>query len=398
MKLKPLITMLALPLAISSAWAADEGPSVTISGFGTAALTHSNADDADFVRPNQLAGSRDNYRVGVDSNFGIQATAKFNDMFSLTGQGLVRKYVTDNFGAELAWAFAKVKVNDHLNLRAGRMGLPVYMVSDYRNVGYVQNMLRPPVEMYSQVPIDSLDGVDAVYQTSFGDTAVTAQLAYGKTKTDNRSGFTVDLNRLYSLNLVVEMEPFTFRFGHTGTKLDVNNNAGLNAVVGGLSQVGFKSVADSLAIRDTKGTFTSVGLGLDWKNIVAQAEYGKRKTDTLAIPDTTSWYTMVGYRIGKFLPYVNHASATQDTPRSIAGLPTTGPLAALTAGANAIASTGAIQTSNSIGLRWDFYKSAALKLQVDRFSPESGSGTFVNAKPTFKGPVTVFAAGIDFVF
>ncbi|MBI3284414.1 MAG: porin [Burkholderiales bacterium] len=398
MKLRALIPMLAMPLAISSAWAADDGPSITISGFGTAAVTHSNSEDADFIRPNQAAGSRDNYRTGVDSNFGIQATAKFNDMFSFTGQGLVRKYVTDSVGAELAWAFAKVRLSDHLNLRVGRVGLPVYMISDYRNVGYVQNMIRPPVEMYSQVPIDSVDGVDAVYQTSFGDTAVTAQLAFGKTKTDSAGGYTVDLNRLYSLNLVAEMEPFTFRFGHAGTRLSIDNNASLNAVVGGLSKFGFKSAADSLAVKDAKGTFTSLGFGLDWKNIVVQAEYGKRKTDSLTVADTTSWYTMAGYRIGKFLPYYNHASVRQNSPRTVAGVPTTGPFAALGIGANAIASTASIQTSNSLGVRWDFYKSAALKVQIDRFSPENGSGTFANAKPGFKGPVTVFAAGIDFVF
>lgn len=398
MKLKPLITLLALPLAISAAWAADGGPSITVSGFGTAAVTHSNSGDADFIRPNQEAGARDNYRTGVDSNFGIQATAKFNDMFSFTGQGLVRKYVTDNFGAELAWAFAKAKVSDNLNLRAGRMGLPVYMVSDYRNVGYVQNMMRPPVEMYSQVPIDSIDGVDAVYQTSLGDTSVTAQLAYGKTKTDIRSGYTVELNQLISLNLIAETGPFTFRFGRLDTKLTTNNNVGLNTVVGGLSKFGFKAVADKLAVSDTKGSFTSVGLGVDWKNFVVSAEYGKRKTESIAIPDTTSWYTMAGYRIGKFLPYVNHASVKQDSPRSIAGLPTSGPLAGLVAAANGIAASGAVQTSNSIGVRWDFHSSAALKVQLDRFSPESGSGTFVNAKPGFTGPVTVCAVGIDFVF
>ena len=52
-------------------------------------------------------------------------------------------------------------------MRVGRVGLPVFMISDYRNVGYANTMLRPPAEMYSQVPINSIDGVDAHLAAEF---------------------------------------------------------------------------------------------------------------------------------------------------------------------------------------------------------------------------------------
>ncbi|MDO9193024.1 MAG: hypothetical protein Q7U12_09010, partial [Undibacterium sp.] len=151
MKLKPVLAMLVLPLAISSAYAEDiiSMPTFTFSGFGTVAMTKTNTDDAEFARPNQLRGVKTDAKNSVDSNFGFQATAKFNDWLSFTGQGLVRKNVTDDFGAELAWAFAKAKVSDNLTLRAGRIGMPVFMISDYRNVGYTNTMIRPPIEMYT---------------------------------------------------------------------------------------------------------------------------------------------------------------------------------------------------------------------------------------------------------
>ncbi|MDE2428115.1 MAG: hypothetical protein KGM99_05260 [Burkholderiales bacterium] len=387
---------MAMSSAFSSAWA-DDGTSITVSGFGTAALTRSNTSDAEFARPNQLAGVTTGAKTGVDSNFGIQATAKVNNWLSFTGQGLVRKNVTDEFGAELAWAFVKAKVSDQLSVRVGRMGLPVYMISDYRNVGYANTMLRPPIEMYSQVILESLDGVDGIYQTAVGDTNVTAQLSYGVTDSDSRSDYTAKFRKLSSINVVLENGPFTVRFGRVDTNVTVDNSANLNTLVSGLSKYGFTSAANSIAVNDTKASFTSLGLGVDWKNIVVQAEYGKRKSASLAIADTTSWYTMFGYRMGAFLPYFTHASATQDSPRTVAGTPTAGPLLAYTVGANGLASASPIQTSNSIGMRWDFYKSAALKVQIDRISPD-GAGTFINAKPGFQGPVTVVAAGIDFVF
>ncbi|MFZ6843295.1 hypothetical protein [Undibacterium sp. RuTC16W] len=400
MKLTPYLALLALPLAISSAYAdSTDGPTVTISGFGTAALTRSNTDDAEFARVGQLAGVKSSAKMGVDSNFGIQATAKMNDWLSLTGQGLVSKHVTDEFGAELAWAFAKFKATDNLSIRVGRMGLPVYMISDYLNVGYSNTYLRPPVEMYSQVNLQNVDGIDAIYQTSFGDSTLTSQVAIGKSETKgNGNSYTAKFTSIAGINLVLENGPFTVRFGHIATKFDVDDSVSLNAVVGGLTKYGFVSAANSLKIHDNKASFTSLGLGVDWKNVIVQSEYGVRKSESLSLPDTTSWYTMFGYRMGKFTPYYHHASVKQDSPRTIAGLPTTGPLAGLTAGANTFASLAPIQTSNSVGLRWDFSKSADLKLQLDRFSPDSGSGTFLNPKPGFTGPVTVFAAAIDFVF
>ncbi|MBF0716351.1 hypothetical protein IR085_08895, partial [Gemella palaticanis] len=56
------------------------------------------------------------------------------------------------------------------------------------------------------------------------------------------------------------------------------------------------------------------------------------------------------------------------------------------------------QSTDSIGVRWDFHRSAALKVQIDRIKPKNGVGLFVQAKPGFHGPVTVAAAAIDFVF
>jgi hypothetical protein len=390
------VLLSALLASVGVAAHAADGPSVTISGYGTGALTMSDSDDAEFVRANQAAGATKTARTGVDSNFGIQATTKVNDWLSFTGQGLVRKITTDRYGAELAWAFAKMKASDELSIRVGRVGLPVYMISDYRNVGYANTMMRPPIEVYGQVPLDTLDGVDAVYQRSFGDTTLTAQFGVGRNSTSNVGGSQIVFSRITALNIVAENGPFTFRFGRADATFSLNDSATLDGLNGALRLYGFNSVADALTIHDSKGSFTSLGLGVDWNNIIVQSEYAKRKGDSRAIPDTSSWYAMFGYRIGKFTPYFNHATVTQDSARTFP-FPPVPALAPLAAGAN-YASSAALQTTNALGLRWDFNKSAAFKVQVDRITPSDGQGAFVNPTPSFTGPVTVYAAGIDFVF
>ena len=388
---------LALLAGFALAAQAADGPAISISGFGTAAMTMSDSDDAEYARPNQSNGVKKDARPGVDSNFGLQATAKFSERLSFTGQGLVRKYATDNFGAELAWAFAKYKVSDDFSVRAGRIGLPVYMISDFRNVGYANTMIRPPAEVYRQVNADSVDGADVIYQHSFNDTTVTAQFAFGNAKSRQPGNVYVEFKPVTALHVLLENGPFTFRLGRADTTFAVRDSVALNGLVASLRKFGQGAVADQIKLEDIKGSFTSVGFGLDYKNFLVQTEYAKRKTESRAVMDTSSWYAMLGYRYGKFTPYYYYGDIKQDSPRSFAGLPTSGPLAALGAGANGVAKT-ALQSTNAVGLRWDFHKSAALKVQIDRIKPREGAGAFINSAPGFTGPVNVYAAGIDFVF
>jgi len=415
MKKHIIASMLALPLAVSSAYAQDSSP-VRISGFGTAALTWVNKDNVEFNRPNQAHGADKDPTTGVDSNLGLQADYTVNSWLSVTGQGLVRKDNQDDFGAELSWAFAKAKVSEDVSIRVGRIGLPVFMISDYRNVGYANTFLRPPAEMYSQVTFDNVDGADITWRHSYGDTTYTAQLAYGSTNYKIYGGPDLDARHLSALNLVAEHGPLTLRFGRADTKITLNNQASMTTLLGSLRAAGtgyrigaLNTLADDIAINKKKASFTSVGAALDWNNIVGQTEYAKRKTDSY-LNDTTSWYVMGGYRFGKFLPYYSHAKLKIDgtVANTVPGACPAGYPAAC--GATLRALSGAVaslkysglsqgeQTTDTIGVRWDFYRSMALKAQVDRVRPDAGNGLLVNVKPGFHAPVTVGAVALDFVF
>jgi len=414
MKKRIIATLLALPLAVSTAYAQDSS-GVRISGFGTGALTWTNSDQAEFSRPNQASGARKNVTTGVDSNLGLQADYAINSWLSVTGQGLVRKDAEDDFGAELSWAFAKARINDELSVRVGRIGLPVFMISDYRNVGYANTFLRPPGELYSQVPFSSINGADVTWQHGFGDTNVTAQLAYGGTESQ-LVGNTVDAHRVSALNLVAEHGPLTLRFGRADARLSLNTSTSLNTLLAGLRSAGtgyrfpqLNQLADELQLNKKKASFTSAGLGLDWNNIVVQTEYAKRKTDSY-VNDTSAWYAMAGYRFGKVLPYYIHSELkidsvpTNSVPAACpAGYPAacTPTMATLRGGVDTLKNTGigqGEQSTDTIGVRWDFHRSVALKAQIDRVRPQNGHGLFLAPQPGFKGPVTVGAVALDFVF
>lgn len=415
MKKRIIASALALSFAVPCAYAQDAS-AVRISGFGTGALTWTNTDKAEFGRPNQASGATKDVTTGVDSNFGVQADYAVNSWLSVTGQGLVRKDAQDDFGAELAWAFAKAKVSDDVSIRVGRMGVPAFMISDYRNVGYANTMLRPPAEVYSQMLFNTVDGADVIWQHSYGDTTYTAQFAAGKSKVDIAGGPSLDGRRLTALNLVAEHGPLTVRFGRVDGHLTLNNSSSLATLLTTLNTVaaGYKlpqaaQLARDIDVRDKKASFTSLGAALDWNNVVVQSEYAKRKTDSY-VNDTTSWYVMGGYRIGKFLPYYTHAKLTIDgsvdnhLPAACpAGYPAacTPTLTALSGIVSNLRYSGVSQgeqQTDTIGVRWDFYRSLALKVQFDHVRPNQGSGLLINAQPGYHGAVNVGAVALDFVF
>jgi len=395
---------------------AEDGSSVRVSGFGTAALTATDTDKAEFGRPNQASGATTHPRTGVDSNLGLQVDAPLNSWLSVTAQGLVRKDAEDDYGAEATWAFVKAKLSDDVSVRVGRMGLPVFMISDYRNVGYANTMLRPPAEVYSQVSFGGVDGADITWQHSFGDTTYTAQFAAGRTRAAINGGPTLEVNRIKALNLLVEHGPLTLRFGRADSRLTLTGSPSMDGLLASLRAAGagyriaqLAPLADAIAIRNKKGTFTSVGASLDWKNTVVQSEYAKRRGDSY-LNDTTSWYLMAGYRFGKLLPYVSHASLAIDRkvdntiPAACpAGYPAacTPTLRALSAAVGTLPYTGVSQgeqVTDTIGLRWDFYRSLAFKFQLDHVRPTAMAGQLIKPQAGFHGPVNVGAVALDFVF
>ncbi|MFA9216451.1 MAG: porin [Sphingomonadaceae bacterium] len=380
----------------------DDG-NLSISGFGTLGVAKSDTDQAQFARYNQAEGVKDQPRIGLDSNLGLQATYKFNDWLSGTAQVLTRKNTSPTFTTDLTWAFLKAKVNDEVSVRVGRVVLPVFLISDYQNVGYANTMMRPPIEVYAQAPIESVDGADVSFQRAYGDfnfnTSAFVGVSRGKLFIPTAGGSVATYRApAAGISFSGEYGPFVVRVSHAQAKLKSNDLGPINSLTTTLGAVGFKQLAaDMSLIEGKKIGFTSIGATADWNNIVVQTEYAQRRAkEAVYIPDTNSWYAMAGYRIGKVLPYYSHASI-KDAGHSVT-LPATFPKAGVLAATVANVMQSAEQSSDLIGVRWDFAKSLALKVQVDRIKPKTKNGSLIFPSASFKGDVTVVGAALDFVF
>jgi hypothetical protein len=395
-----MLAAMALPQA--QAALVDDGK-LSISGFGTLGVAKSDTDVAQFARYNQATGVGDSWRAGLDTNLGLQAGYKISDQISGTVQVLTRKNTSKSFTTDLTWAFLKYKVNDEVSVRAGRMQLPVFMISDYQNVGYANTMMRPPIELYGQVPIENLDGVDVNYQHAFGETNLTVQAGVGQSrgKLFLASTNTVAHYRApaKAISISVEHGPLTVRYAHLIAEMNSDDVIPINTLTNTLATVGFAQLGRDLSLKTGKKIkFDAIGATLDWNNVLVQAELGKRRSvDPVYVPNTDAWYVMAGYRIGKFLPYYAHAS--YKGKGSSVTLPATFPAAGALSTAVRGLLLAAEQDSNQVGVRWNFASAAALKLQIDRVQPKVKTGALIFGPAAgLKDTVTVFGATLDYVF
>ena len=346
----------AAAISASSAFAATPiGDYLNFSGFGTLGAAATSTNEAEFKQANQSAGANKGGSAIVDSDFAMQLTATPTPWLSGTVQLLSiargQKHLTNEF----EWAYVKVKPMDGLTLRGGRMALPMFAISDSRNVGYANNWLRAPGEVYGLALFQGLRGGDVTYTAPISSTTLTVSAMAGKSSGDPSPDKpqTLEGTQLRGLNLTWETEWATFRFGQIRTKVPLP---------------GF---VDSYK-------FTGAGVIVDRNNIVAQAEYVTRRSATLpAVVNSDGWYVLGGYRFGQVLPYASYAASKP----KFSGSPFY---------------TSNTQHTEAIGLRWDAFKSADLKFQLERIDTKGTAGVSFTA-PVDKA-VTAASVAADFVF
>ena len=391
MRFSSVRAAVALALALSAG--AASAATFDVSGFGTAGFAITDTDKAELVRGSQPVGADSNGAVGLDSIAGIQATVHLTDHISGTTQALVRRLYDKGFELDVPLAFIKAELNKQFAVRVGRLPLPAFLVSDFRQVGYANTWIRPPIEVYGQVPIDSVDGFDGLYSVDAGPVSLNGQAFYGKT--DVTLGTSdVSVRKFWGVNVSAAYGPLTVRYGRVQSRLTLDS-AQANGLIAGVRQAGFTALADDLAVVDKKSVFTGFGAVLDWHNVIVQVEDTKSQLGGF-IPDTSGRYGLFGYRVGKVTPYAMYAERVVDSARSSSVIPQVGPLIPLALGVNSLIH-GTEQNTTSVGLRWDAASSVAVKFQYDHVEPE-GAGLFANVKTGFDGPVNVFGVAVDVVF
>jgi len=381
----------------------------SFSGFGTLGEVHSSEHRADFtsnsLKPNGAGFTRP-WSMDVDTLIAGQMTATFTPELTAVVQIMSEQNYDNSYRPHVEWANVKYQITPDLSIRGGRIVLPVFLVSDFRKVGYSYSWVRPPVEVYSLVPVDDSDGVDVSYRVQSGEFTSSFQGTYGQTEPKLPTGGTVKAKDAWGVSYTGEYGAATVHATYHRANLTLEP---YRTLFDGFRQFGPEgiAIADKYDSNSKPFTFISLGAMYDPGDWFVISEWGESKSSS-AIGKRVAWYASGGYRFGEFTPYVTYAWTkathnTSDPGLTLSSLPPPllGPAAALNAGLNAVLQSLPVQNTISAGVRWDFAKNVDLKLQFNRIrlGPNS-AGLLINVQPNFQpgGTVNVFSATFDFVF
>lgn len=380
------------------------------SGFSTAAYSQSDTNLADVAYTSQPDGIDKGGTFETDSKLGVQVTAKFNEMFSATVQGVAYADLTGDWEPHLDWAYVRAQATQSLSFRAGYLRAPTFMYSDSVFIGYANVWVRPPLEVYNLSPVYQIRGVDATYRTQLGAFTVTVNPYYGDSEVETESS-KIDVPHWMGLATTVNYGSFQARVGYNRVELDTDLNQ-LTALTDPLFAVpadvcgGCANVARNLLVGGAKISNFNIGVQYDDGTNFVASEFAKANSDggEYFMPDRHAAYLTYGYRFGNLMPYATIAGTRRDTPLSTNAIPAVGALAALGTGVNGVIRTQGTtdQDSYSVGVRYELpsfsvVKGALVKLQFDHIDAD-GRGNLNNVQPGFDGKLDMVSASFDFIF
>jgi hypothetical protein len=375
-------------------------------GFGTLGASTHDTDGIEFRRN---TGQGDGVESGeidfnTDSLAGVQFDFRLNSKFDVVAQGVIRQRADGDWSPRLSQGFLRFSPDDALVLRAGRIGYDIYLLAESRQVGFSYLTARPSAEFYGQITNDEIDGLDIAYTRRLGRGLFKARAFGGEGSgelafaTGPESDTTGDV---YGATFDYIFRGWTARVAMVQFNYDAD--ASIPLLVGGLRMTGFPSalaVADDLDEDVFQSHGVQLGVAYDDGPMLAQIMYGAVTSDSIAGPKFDKLYTLFGYRLQKWTPFVSYASSTDREPIHDAGLPPIPQLAPLNAAVVQIQqATRSTQHTTSLGLRYDLNSHVDFKFQVDRTHVRDSSVMF-DYRPSAGTPygLTVITAAVDFVF
>ncbi|WP_435750649.1 hypothetical protein [Thauera sp. AutoDN2] len=378
-----LVAALALGLLQGLCAPAARGTDIDwrLSGFATLGAVQTRSDTLQFARVGIDAPGGQRTDLGPDSVLGVQADVRLSERNAFVLQLVTRETQRGDYDPRPALAFLSHALSPELTLRAGRFRSPFFMLSDTSDINYNQVWVRPPVEVYGLNPFSDIDGIDLLYRAHIGDMFVELHPYFGRSRIPVINGGQARLSKLGGMTLTLESGSLSLSAGYAKADLAVERTS-----------PGFVDFASTLpqALRaELSGSGASASfssLGMQWDDGVWRfsAEVA-RNTASKFSNSATAAYASAGRRFGSVMPYLSVARQWQDQPLvEAAEWPG---YEDRIKGFNR--SRNQAQKSFSVGMRWDFAPSAALKAEFTQ------ARTSRNALGTFIARDDPFAPGLD---
>lgn len=361
MKKKLLSCALCAALPLASAHA-----ELSFNGFANIVAGKASSND-------QIQGYDDDLTFKQDSLFAIQATTELGEGLTATAQIMSRG--ENDWDTEFEWAYLGYQINEDFKVLAGRQRLPLYMYSDFVDVSYAYPWITPPNGVYG-IELNRFDGLSGVYNFTLGEFDSTAQFIFGSSDdTFDLGGETInsEFEDIFGGVITLTRDWLTLRAAFFDSTLTIPID-GFAQLADAWQQVpGYEHVSEQLVITEDQSQFLELGFRIDYHNILLSGEFISVENEDTPQADDESWYLTAGYRFDNVLVHVTYGADEANTNDITKNLPTgdNAALNQLTAITRGAVDTLVVDSSYyTVGARWDFHDSAALKVEFTSFDDD----------------------------
>ncbi len=363
---------------------------LSFSGFGTLGVVSSDSKAYGYrTNLDQGDGSFNNTPEFANSTvLGLQLDYALHGNTDLVFQSVYYNQHTVTLESTTRLAFARFSANPAWSFRLGRTALDLFLLTEYRDVGFGYIWAHPPSEVYNLLPNRYLDGVDITHNGYIHNINFRSKLFAGTSSSDftayQRRG-NVKLTDIVGVSFNLETIRWSLQFRYTSARFtnELESQAGkaLTSAINTFAQAlpDFDTIWPNsdgtiakLRVKDRVANYMSLGGKYDWQRWSALAEISQigAKADLNTV---TAGYTSLMFHSQNYSLYGIYAAIHTnifdiDTlgidVTTLATIPTG---AELYAGVDTTLNTyNTNQSTWSLGGRWNLSPSLALKIQWDR--------------------------------
>jgi hypothetical protein len=272
----------------------------------------------------------DNWSFSPDTSIGVQFNTKVNDKLEFVIQAISNGAL--DYDVDLDWAYISYQLNSDTSIQVGRKRLPLYFYSDFFDLGHAYYWIRPPADNYTW-QISNYNGLSLQYQPYLGGWDALINIYAGREDSKNNDLLSllydapVDESWKNMVGIIVELSQNWVELRGTFMQGQID-----------------RSVNHILTDQNVKQDFSGVSANFYLHHFIILSEFNQYNTPANNIHVGTNMLSL-GYQLGDFTPHLTHSTFKQKK--------------------NAMGGDEHHETT-SIGLRWDYDKKTALKIQYDK--------------------------------
>jgi len=376
----PLLALLLVCLAPLASAEAEH----RLSGFATLGIAVSDNPDLVFRRDVTKDDGAYEYSGSwkSDSLLGLQWQGNWSPEWGTMVQFVAKDRFANNLANSIEWAFVRYRPVDGLDLRLGRLGADVFMLSEYRQVGYAIPWVRPPHDLYGLASLYHFDGIDIAKRIELGNAMLNIKAFYGNSNEEyptgfkNDQGIKVDFD-LYGASTNLEWNYWKLRY--TYAKVEIKSDHA-KTLRDGLEQVVLVWPPATLFLSELETLnksfdYKQIGVNYDNNNWWFQGEFVQLGSELALVASGKHAYASLGKRFGSLGIYGLTGYAEPDNPSVYVPYPSIvlpEPYQSqldylVIATERTLNGVRIKQRSYGLGARWDFAAKMALKIQLEQF-------------------------------